>query len=149
MAGASTLLSASPMPIRSPKSSAAQGLLQPPLAPAILHPAPPSMALVRRLERRQMATTSWTITSGAQYCQLSNGGACVTDGAGDYGNNEQCTMRAEVPMVLSTNLFDTEAGYDKLTIAGVQYSGYQQLPDGLQMEIGDVMTWSSDVSVPW
>ena len=48
---------------------------------------------------------------------------CVTDGAGDYGNDERCTVRAEVAIVVSAHGFSTESGYDKVTIGGTVYSG--------------------------
>ena len=32
---------------------------------------------------------------GAANCELMSGSMCVTDGANDYGINEQCTVRAE------------------------------------------------------
>jgi hypothetical protein len=34
------------------------------------------------------AASEWRIDSGGGYCQVD--GACVTDGAGNYGNNEAC-----------------------------------------------------------
>ena len=58
VAGASLLSGASPMPILSPTLSPAKTVLPSPQAPAKLPPAPPSMALVRRLERRQLATVA-------------------------------------------------------------------------------------------
>ena len=58
VAGASLLSGTSPMPILSPMPSPAKTVLPSPQAPAKLPPAPPSMALVRRLERRQLATVA-------------------------------------------------------------------------------------------
>ena len=41
-------------------------------------------------------STFWTITSGAEYCQLSNGGACITDGPGD------CMRRAHARSLVAS-----------------------------------------------
>ena len=50
----------------------------------------------------------WTITSGAEYCQFTNNGACVTDGVGNYGNNERCTITANVDLYASAPYYSVE-----------------------------------------
>jgi hypothetical protein len=47
-----------------------------------------------------------------------NRGTCITDGSGNYGNNQACIFRATVPLTLSTHSFVTETGYDTLIIDG-------------------------------
>jgi hypothetical protein len=54
----------------------------------------------------------WTIQSGSQFCSLTNGGTCVTDGPGNYGNNEACTVVAARSIVLTATEFDTERNFD-------------------------------------
>ena len=29
----------------------------------------------------------WNVIEGGEYCQLTNGNTCITDGTGDYGTN--------------------------------------------------------------
>ena len=48
-------------------------------------------------------STYWTILSGEEFCSLHTtegaaGPDCVTDGEGEYGNQESCTIRANVPL---------------------------------------------------
>ena len=40
--------------------------------------------------------TYWTIAQTGTPCEISTDGRCVTDGAGNYESNEQCTMTAQV-----------------------------------------------------
>ena len=40
--------------------------------------------------------TYWAVTSGSSYCSvIGSHSNCVTDGPGDYGNNEDCVMVAQ------------------------------------------------------
>ena len=48
----------------------------------------------------------WTVTSGAEYCVQR--GACITDGEGDYGNNERCTITANVNLYASVTYYQVE-----------------------------------------
>ena len=64
------------------------------------------------VSRRLTSSDWWTITTGTGYCELANDGTCVTDGGGDYGNGESCTVRAERDLILSSAIFDTEARFD-------------------------------------
>ena len=43
----------------------------------------------------------FTVTDGLAYCEVTNGGTCVTDGAGDYGNDELCTVRSQNRQLVS------------------------------------------------
>lgn len=44
----------------------------------------------------------FTVTSGAEHCELTNDGTCVTDGSDNYGNNEACSILANAPLAIST-----------------------------------------------
>ena len=55
--------------------------LQSPALASLACAGQPVAAIARALQ-----SSLWTIESGASYCELSNGGTCVTDGAGSYGN---------------------------------------------------------------
>lgn len=85
----------------------------------------------------------WSIVSGGSYCEVTSNGDCITDGIGSYGNNEACTMRAEVEMTITATEFDTEQGYDFITVEGTLYSGSQG-PMNLQVTAGTNVTWNSN-----
>lgn len=54
----------------------------------------------------------WIIQSGSQYCSVTNGGRCVTDGPGSYGNREACTITAATSLIATSTYFETESRYD-------------------------------------
>ena len=121
---------ASPRPPGSPPS--------PPSPPQLPPPSPPPSAPSGWL---------WVVTSGSEFCQVSNGGTCVTDGAGKYGPNEACTVVAAFNLIATASgRFQMEGGNcnkDKITINGVRYCG-RDGPNGVTMAAGDEMTWSSN-----
>ena len=61
----------------------------------------------------------------------------------NYNNNQQCAITAREQVTLSVTAFDTEVGWDKLTVNGVQYSGSTG-PEGVQVAAGSTITWTSD-----
>ena len=67
----------------------------------------------------------------------ANGCAC--------GDNEQCTAVALTALTVTTQTFDTEAGFDSITIGGTVYSGSSG-PSGVSMAAGATLTWLSDSS---
>jgi hypothetical protein len=98
--------------------------------------------------RRALSTSAarWSLVSGAG-CEIAQADTCVTDGAGDYGNNEQCTVRALVPMIVSAEAgFSTESDFDYVTLGGTQYSGTSG-PAGVAVSAGETLHWQSDGSV--
>jgi hypothetical protein len=52
--------------------------------------------------------TLWTIIAGSQFCQSTQQGTCITDGLGNYGNNERCTVRADVDIYASATEYSVE-----------------------------------------
>jgi len=54
----------------------------------------------------------WEIVSGAQFCQITDGGRCVSAGG---GTNERCKIKTLRPMLASTE-------YGDITVAGGRYS---------------------------
>jgi hypothetical protein len=55
----------------------------------------------------------WSVTHGTQYCHLSHGGQCVTDGFNmSYVPQERCIFRANVPLTVSSTEFNLEANFD-------------------------------------
>ncbi len=111
--------------------------LSPPPSPPPPPPPPPSPPSPPPL---------WSIVSGADSCELSSEGTCVTDGAGDYGNYENCEVRADVALTYTISALDTEADFDWLTIQGTQYSGSGPVAGSALMAVGETFTWQSDES---
>ena len=92
-----------------------------------------------------MVSAGLEVTSGGSFCQIDDIG-CATDGAGEHGNNEACTIRANTAGTLTATQFDTEVGWDYVTIAGTRYQGSTG-PNGVPVAAGSNFTWHSDQSV--
>ena len=81
-----------------------------------------------------------------------NGAGCVMDGncissnnyPSNYGNSQECVVELFGDIALTTQAFDTESRYDKLTVGGVQYDGSNGPADGTYT---GAIRWSSDSSV--
>ena len=81
--------------------------------------------------------TLWTITSGEQYCELTDVGKCVS--VANYGPNERCTVRAVIGMTVTSEDFKTNSyGPSAVTIGGMQYAA-GNWSNGLRMEAGDIL----------
>ena len=103
--------------------------------PPVLSPAPPAGA-----------NDFFAVLSGSAHCQVSANGGCVTEGAGQHGNSENCVMRAQRLMYAHATEFNTEDSYDYITMGTTQYSGTQG-PQNVLMMPGDTFEWSSDGSL--
>ena len=77
-------------------------------------------------------------------------GACVCtsnyddegeSSSGNYGDNEACDITALADGFLHVTSFETESGYDKLTVAGTVYDGGN---GPAWVEPTGVMEWRSD-----
>ena len=89
----------------------------------------------------------WEILSGAKYCEIVDGGRCVTDGSGDYGNSEVCIVKALQPLFVSAKEFLTAEEHDFVKINGIiEYSG-DHGPQGVFMARGAIWRWQSDTSL--
>merc|ERR1719213_1320647 len=64
---------------------------------------------------------TWTVTGSG--CTQS--GNCVSslNHPGNYGNNQVCQITLYGDVSISVNAFDTENGYDFLTVGGTRYAG--------------------------
>lgn len=78
-------------------------------------------------------------------CQIDSRG-CATDGPGEHGDNEDCTIRVPSSGRLTATQFDTERNFDYVTIGGARYEGTAG-PDGVAVAAGSTFTWRSDGSV--
>ena len=127
-------------------SATAQTYTWPPQAPPPT-PSPPWPPLTPALALLTVAATP----SGA--CEVINGGACVTDGAGQHSNNERCTFTnvAGASLTISTYHFNVETGWDKIQMGGVTYSGPSDHngPQNVVLAAGETFTWYSDSSVTY
>ena len=125
-------------------SATAQTYTWPPQAPPPT-PSPPWPPLTPALPLLTVAGTP----SGA--CEVINGGACVTDGAGQHSNNERCTFTnvAGASLTISTYHFNVETGWDNIQMGGVTYSGPSDHngPQNVVLAAGETFTWYSDSSV--
>ena len=137
----------------------------------------PLASLLRRLQGNSTTSTSpspppppppaytgpiWAVRSGncvgpvgqssiaSQYRMTTGSPAdCVADSdiGGTYGHNERCVVEALVPLAATAVLFNTESGYDILTLgSSCRYSGGAG-PTNVAMAAGDTFTWETDVSV--
>ena len=95
-------------------------------------------------EFRSRRQATLVVTTGSSYCQVS--GNCVSDGAGSHGNNEACTIQVQTTGTISSPEFNTESGYDYITIGGRRYSG-DRGPNDVAVFAGSTFTWRSDSSV--
>lgn len=100
-----------------------------------------------KLSRKSRQNDKFTITSGAEYCSITPDGSCITDGNNNYGNDERCSITVEQNGILSATLFETEGGYDHITIDGSRFSGSQFSPQNVFE--GDSITWYSDSSITY
>ena len=100
-----------------------------------------------------IAAATLCATASLQHCfgvchlkTHSDGSSCVTDGLGFHENGENCTIRTLLTGLLSATEFQTEPGYDYITIGGTRYEGLSG-PNNLPVAEGTEFTWQSDDSV--
>ena len=70
----------------------------------------------------------------------------MTDGPGDYGNDERCEVEALQQLTVTAKQYDNEDGYDYVIINGDKYR-YEFPQGGVSMEKGAKLVWKSDYSV--
>jgi len=85
---------------------------------------------------------TWVVTGSG--CTID--GDCIQSNnhPQDYANREQCSIQLYGSVTLSVAAFDTERGYDHLTVGGTRYSGSSGPPNG---SYTGSITWSSDSSI--
>jgi len=85
------------------------------------------------------------VSAGASFCQV-DANNCVSDGTGNHGDNEACTINVLGAGTLTATDFNTEPGYDYVTIGGTRYSGGTG-PSDVAVAAGSTFTWRSDSSI--
>jgi len=87
---------------------------------------------------------NWFVTGTG--CVEDEDGRCMSslNHPSNYSNDDACeiTLYGDVP--ISVEAFDTEQGYDILTVGDTQYSGTSGPPSGVY---SGVITWTTDPSV--
>jgi len=84
---------------------------------------------------------TWSITGTG--CRMS--GNCIQSNnhPGNYGNNEACTIKA-YEAAITVSAFNTEEGYDTLSMGGRSYSGTSGPSSGTY---SGTISWDSDFSI--
>jgi len=84
---------------------------------------------------------TWSVTG--EGCRMS--GNCIQslNHPGNYGNNEECTIKVH-EAAITVNAFNTEEGYDTLTVNGRSYSGTSGPSSGTY---SGTISWDSDFSI--
>lgn len=99
-------------------------------------------------------------------CTITSGGLCFSDGAGDYGNQERCSITVLQSTTLRVESFDTEIRWDYLvrllqfckailrlcrmslcilqTVDGTRYDGTTG-PSNVPVTAGSSISWRSNV----
>jgi hypothetical protein len=99
----------------------------------------------------------WAIASGRGVCEYAatalSPTACVTDGAGDYSNGEDCEFALGEDAYVVIEQYDVEANHDHLThypsdAPPVQYTPYNLpvAPTGVLLPRGSRFKWHTDSS---
>lgn len=83
----------------------------------------------------------WEIMTGLKFCEFSARGRCVTDGDGDYGPLEKCSVRAVHPLVMSAVQYDVEERQDYVTVKGEVYRDPIRPPRNVEMDVDDYIYW--------
>ena len=87
----------------------------------------------------------WQVVSGSEFCHITDNGRCVTDGQGQYGNQESCRVMALRPLSLTTTQYSVEYNYDHLTVGGVRFDNGHG-PQGMKLPAGSDLVWKTDGS---
>jgi hypothetical protein len=92
---------------------------------------------------------TFSVTSGP--CTVTEGGVCfrTPNYPDDYGSSQDCEIAVSGAGLVRATAFDTESGYDYVTIGGTQYGGDGgALASGFGVPVGDVSTvaWHADSS---
>ena len=88
------------------------------------------------------------VSDGHQYCQV-NASNCASDGEGNYGINERCSIRVmEDGFLSSVGTLDMwNAGYHYLYIGSGRYGDTRPVIN-VPVSAGSVFTWQSDARFP-
>jgi len=120
--------------------AAADGLPPPPPTPPAPPPSPPVYP--------GGVAEIFAVAEGE--CAVNDGGTCFTSPhwPSEYGNDESCTIAVRADARLVVEAFNTESGYDVLTVDGNEFSGDSGPSDSQAVvRAGDVIGWASDGSV--
>ena len=86
------------------------------------------------------------VISAGDSCSVEGGCIRSPNYPSDYDSSD-CTITVigNQELILMANTFETEAGYDKLTVGGTDYHGNNG-PNGVTVGPGEVISWNADSS---
>ena len=91
---------------------------------------------------------TFSVTSGP--CTVTEGGACfrTPNYPDDYGSSQDCEIAVSGAGFARATAFDTESGYDYVTIGGTQYGGDggALASSGVPVGDGTTVAWHTDSS---
>ena len=87
----------------------------------------------------------WKIVTSNNDCEIVDGGRCVTDGPGNYGNNEHCEVFALRPLHVTAEYYHIEKSNDYVTINDIQFK--RSRPIAVFMNEGNIWSWDSDSTI--
>ena len=67
----------------------------------------------------------------------------MSDGAGQYGNDESCRVKALRAVVLTTPQYEVETGFDFITVDGIEFKDVSG-PKGMKLAAGGELAESRD-----
>ena len=94
---------------------------------------------------RAIKSSFWQVVSGAKFCEIVDGGRCVSDGEGQYGNGETCRVKALQALVLTTEQYAVGSGNDYLSVSGTALKN-DSGPQRMKLDAGAEVVWKSDGS---
>ena len=85
------------------------------------------------------------VTAGGEHCSVSDN--CATDGTGNHGSSEACTIAIRAAGTLTATQFDVEyhisCSYDWLQVGDERFCGSTG-PRDVRVQAGDTIVWESD-----
>ena len=122
----------------------------PPSPPPPPPPPPPPLASPPPPPPPPPAPPAFRIAFGGQHCALTQGGACVTDGAGNYGPRELCFFLSTRPLYVTATEYDVDGFGDFLQlVAGGQRTYFRttaSAPNNLAIPANAQFTWQTDAT---
>ena len=89
---------------------------------------------------------AFSVSSGS--CHTNSDGSCFYSPSypNNYGNSQTCSITVNANTELDPQAFNTESGYDWLTVNGARYMG-SNAPTGVYVSAGSTISWRTDGSV--
>ena len=91
-------------------------------------------------------SNAFSVSSGS--CHTNSDRSCFYSPSypNNYGNSQTCSITVSQNTELDPQAFNTESGYDWLTVNGARYMG-TNAPTGVYVSAGSTISWRTDGSV--